>query len=468
MADEKYSIDNDPALRAGMEAEREKSTRRKVASSIVQIDEERKRGKRSTGGNKSGSGRPQWADVTEHGMPKKTCANARVAIEALGVSCRYDEFHDRVTIALAPISTIASRFKGFAIAHVSGANLETAGHLLRIEMHTNFDFDPGKDNTRDALVQLALISRFDPVRSYFDELMWDGKPRLDRWLTTYLSAPSSELNQWIGRLTLIAAVRRVRQPGCKFDQIPVWEGAEGTGKSSAIALMAISPENFSDQTILGVKDQQQQELLRGVLLYEISELGGMQRAQVEQVKAFASRTHDRARPAYGRSRVDLPRRGIMIGTTNADSYLKSQTGNRRFWPVKTGVIDLEGLRRDRDQVWAEAAAVEASGASLELPRDLWARARETQDERLEHDPWMDELEDLRGDVEGDEERVFTRDVFKKLGRAEGKATARDDMRLVSVMRKLGWRGPKMIRIDKAQRRGYVRACQRRDEAFALG
>ena len=101
-------------------------------------------------------------------------------------------------------------------------------------------------------------------------------------------------------------------------------------------------------------------------VYEIADLSNIRRAEVEDVKAFASRTHDRARPAYGRFRVDLPRRGVIWATTNNSEYLKSQTGNRRFWPIEvaaTRPIDIEGLTRDRDQLLAEACHLETEGAS---------------------------------------------------------------------------------------------------------
>ena len=137
----------------------------------------------------------------------------------------------------------------------------------------------------------------------------------------------------------------MRQPGCKFDHILTLEGIEGTMKSTSIVILA-GAENFSDQTILTASDKEQQELVRGVWLFEIADLAGMKRADVEKIKAFATRTHDRARPAYGRRRVDAPRRCIFFGSTNEDEYLQSQTGNRRIWPLKTGVtgpIDIEGL-----------------------------------------------------------------------------------------------------------------------------
>jgi len=183
-------------------------------------------------------------------------------------------------------------------------------------------------------------------------------------------------------------VRRAFEPGTKFDQIVVLEGAEGRGKSTALEILA-GRDNFSDQKILGLGDREQQEATAGVWLYEIGELTGMRKAEIEHVKAFASRTVDRARPAYGRFRVDRPRRTVFFATTNRDDYLQSDTGNRRFWPVATSHVDLQALARDRDQLWAEAAAEEARGASLVLPEKLWKLAGEKQSERLEGDEWFE-------------------------------------------------------------------------------
>lgn len=201
-------------------------------------------------------------------------------------------------------------------------------------------------------MQLCLDGKFDPVLDYVNALTWDGTPRLDRWLITYTGAADTELDREFGRIALIAAVRRVRSPGTKFDPIIVLEGPMGTGKSKVIETLA-GIENFGDQSIFGVRDREQQELLAGVWLYEITELSNIRKTEVEHIKAFASRTYDRARPAYGRTRVDQPRRCVLFATTNNDQYLKE--ADRRFWPLKTKEIDIEALKCDRDQLWVEAA-----------------------------------------------------------------------------------------------------------------
>ena len=112
---------------------------------------------------------------------------------------------------------------------------------------------------------------------------------------------------------------------------------------------------FSDDLAeLGTKDAQMQ--MAGVWCVEIAELTGMRQADIERVKAFASRRVDRYRPSYGRYVIAAPRQCICIGTTNSERYLKDETGGRRFWPVRCGRIDVAAVARDRDQLWAEAVA----------------------------------------------------------------------------------------------------------------
>src|SRR5262249_4498604 len=150
---------------------------------------------------------------------------------------------------------------------------------------------------------LCLEHPFNPVIDYLAALAWDGTERIGRWVIDYLGCPDEPIGRAFGRLMLIAAVRRARHPGTKFDQIIVLEGVEGTGKSTALRILA-GDDNFSDQRILGVSEREQQEALQGVWIHEIADLAGMRRTEVEAIKAFASKTEDRARPAYGRFRVD--------------------------------------------------------------------------------------------------------------------------------------------------------------------
>ena len=215
-----------------------------------------------------------------------------------------------------------------------GENVEHAILVLRTTIVSRFKFDPGPEKIKAAVYRLCLGHAFNPVLDYLDSLKWDGKPRLDTWLSAYLGAANGKLNRAIGRKTLIAAVRRARSPGTKFDQIMVWEGPQGSGKSSALKILA--GDFFSDAEIIGLGGKEVMELCGGVWLFEISELEGLGKRDVAHVKAFASRTHDKARPAYGYAAVERGRTCIFIGTTNSSDYLADDTGKRRFWPVAIG------------------------------------------------------------------------------------------------------------------------------------
>jgi hypothetical protein len=392
---------------------------------------------------------PVFPDVDKKDNPKPTFANARVAIAALGVTCRYNAFRNLLLVGGRPIEQWAGELSDQTVI------------VLRGLINDTFGFDPGQQHTLHACIKLCLENVFDPIREYLDQLKWDGIPRLASWIVEFLSAEDTPFTREVGRLTLIAGVRRVRQPGVKFDQIVVLEGDQGQGKSSALQVLAGDLDYFSDSTILGLDERQTQEAAAGVWIYELAEIAGISKADTEMVKAFASRTEDRARPAYGRVRVNQKRRCIFVGTTNADSYLKSQTGNRRFWPVKiTGPIDLERLKAVRDQLWAEAATVEAAGCSLVLPKELWPQAAIEQEQRLDVDPWIDLLAGpLPGttiDVAAGEERIAAKALLDILGVPRERQTDTIFKRVAVCMRKHGWFGPAMMRIEGPPIRGYRR------------
>jgi Virulence-associated protein E/Primase C terminal 2 (PriCT-2) len=368
-----------------------------------------------------------FPDLNEQNLPRATCTNAGVAVTALGIECRKDLFHEKMMVG------------GHAINQWAGDLSDEAIQMIRKLIRHRFGFDPKTENTRDACVQLCLEHQFDPVLDYLAGLRWDDVPRLDSWLQRYMGAPDTDLNRTIGRLALVACVRRARAPGTKFDQVVVFESIEGRGKSSAIEILA-GKENFSDQHILGLRGQEQQEAMAGIWLYEIADLTGMKKAEVEHVKAFASRKVDRARPAYGRFRIDRERRTVFFATTNDDEYLKSQTGNRRFWPVTTGSIDLEGLRRDRDHLWAEAAAREGQGESIGLPARLWAAAGEEQNQRTENDEWSAAIHHYVNSPDKPRHDVTITDVLadNPLLRIESARIGRaEQMRAGAVLRRMG-------------------------------
>ncbi len=274
---------------------------------------------------------------------------------------------------------------------------------------------------------------------------------------------------------LIGSVRRMREPGCKFDYMAVLQSPEGRGKSPAISTL-YGEENFSDQAILGLDDKQLAEAVRGRWAMECAELVGLKRGEIENVKAMLTRQRDRVRPAYGRAVIDVPRTMVFWGSTNDDEYLRALSGeNRRFLPVTIGLIDVAAIARDRDQLWAEASAEEEFELSLSLPSSLWGDARAERDMRTQDDPWADLLDHVADDAQrgkqssredyqvvGSEERISSAYVLGvALGIPQERQTPDQAKRAANVMRSLGWSKPKgggLCRIHGRPVRGYVRPC----------
>ena len=240
----------------------------------------------------------------------------------------------------------------------------------------------------------AIIS---PVRHYLESLTFDpdnDQALLANWLEDYLGVETKiecerKYVQAIATKSLVQAVARAFAPGCKADSVPILEGKQGTGKSTAIRVLH-GNEWFGDALPpMGYKDAS--DYLKGKWAIELAEMSFQSKADIEQQKAFISRQEERYRPAYGREEVTYSRRCVFWGTTNRDDYLKDETGNRRFWPIKTGKINIEGLRAARDQLWAEAVFHYKHGMDWWLDPTMQDFAEVQNSQRFERDVWEQDV-----------------------------------------------------------------------------
>ena len=281
----------------------------------------------------------------------------------------------------------------------------------------------------------CLNAQVHPPRDWLATLEWDGRPRLDSWLIHALGAEDTPYHRAIGSKFLIGAVRRVRSPGCKLDNMPVLEGPQDLGKSTAIRTLFSDPW-FTDSLPAQLESREAAIALQGVWCVEFAEIEQLIRTEVEIIKAFLSRLVDRYRPLYGKGTIDAPRQGVLIGTTNSSDYLRDATGNRRFWPVRCSAVNLDWLRTCRAQLWAEAASREAAGEPHWLETDeLKATARQTQSERLQDDVW-----EARVLAYVEEKTTVTTAQILTYGLEiiTERQTRREQLRISAILKAAGW------------------------------
>jgi len=286
----------------------------------------------------------------------------------------------------------------------------------------------------------ARESRCHPVREYLEALAWDGTSRLDDWLTDFMGVKKSEYTMLVARMFLIGMVARIYEPGCQMRSMPIFEGAQFRGKSTAVSILG--GEWYGD-TPIDLNSKEAYQLIQGKWLYEVAELDAFNRAESTRIKAFISSREDRFRAPYDRAPKDWPRNTLFFGTTNQEEYFKDQTGNSRYWPLRAeevGNINLYGLAEARDQLFAEAVALYKRG-------ERWHPTREQQQllfepeqaDREIADPWQSLISKwLRGSME---DRVSVNEILTDCLKIEpGKLDSARQMstRVGIAMKRLGW------------------------------
>lgn len=239
----------------------------------------------------------------------------------------------------------------------------------------------GKERLDNALLIVSSQNRANEVRDYLKGLKWDGQARLDTLLHVYLGAEDNAYTRAVIRKSLCAAVARAVVGGVKYDNMPILTGPQGIGKSTFLRILG--KEWFSD-SLTSFEGKEAAELIQGTWINEVGELTAMNKQETNAVKQFLSKTDDIYRAAYGRHPDRYPRRCVFFGTSNEQEFLKDKTGNRRFWPVDTGIHPAkksiwDDLPREVDQIWAEAYAYWMLGEPLHMSKEEEKLAEEMQD-----------------------------------------------------------------------------------------
>lgn len=340
----------------------------------------------------------------KYGNIESTITNVIAAVgcpEFCGATIRYDAFRDEIVIA----------YEGGGEWHqlkdVDAVNLRCA-----LERR---DFKPvGKEMMRDAILKIADLNQFDSAIEWLDGLQWDGVPRVERFLTTYMSAEDTEYHRAVSRYMWTALAGRAAVPGIQADMVPIFISEQGTGKSTTIAALAPTPDAFTEID-LHEKESDQGRRMRGVLIAELAELRGLNSRDEETIRAFVTRRKEEWTPKYMEHKKTFWRRLLIVGSSNRDDILADRTGNRRWLPVRVGVSDRDAVFRDRDQLWAEARVLfDIVGVDFVTAQE---DAKEVHDEFMIADSWADALEDwlytpdeLSGEVPADREFLKLEEV----------------------------------------------------------
>jgi putative DNA primase/helicase len=365
---------------------------------------------------------------------------------------RYDSFSKDVLVCKCPPWEDERTFVVRSVADFD---------YIRLEAYLEgfFGLKASKDKCADAIISVANTPEnvFNPAADYFNSLVWDGKDRLSGWLKSYVSDSNQpdEYLRLVGEKFLCGLAARAMEPGVKFDTMLILEGRQYAGKSFLSRVLGTinGVEYFLDD-FKEIDNKDALMKIQGKLVVEFPEISTMRRAEVNDLKAFLSRTHDVFRPPYGRNAIEAGRQCVFIGTVNPEGpYLRDVTGNRRYWPVSCrDKIDIDSLNAIVPQLHAQAAHIVKRGESrLWLDDAEYEICAAEQEKRVMDDIWSDRIETI---ING-QKQIATSDILVGLNISIDKATPLFYSRINQTMIALGF-APDRVTIGSRRLRGYIK------------
>jgi predicted P-loop ATPase len=289
----------------------------------------------------------------------------------------------------------------------------------------------GADTCASGVRYYADNHRRHLVLEDIKKFRWDGTPRIDTYFIDVAGAEDTEYNRAVSKNFWLAMLARIVWPGCQCDSMFILEGRQGLGKTGLSKI--IGGKGYVELGFNRLDKANMAVIMRGKWLCELGELTQFKRADISELKSWITCTHDEIRRAYDRETTNLPRGGILVGTTNQDRYLSDTTGGRRFFPIKLTNIKWELAKATREQCFAEAyARITKDETWWHFPED----ASSHQEDRRIVDEWEPAIASFIEDKR--EEGVTVRDVAAILNTPIEKLDRTAQLRICDCLRALQW------------------------------
>jgi len=239
---------------------------------------------------------------------------------------------------------------------------------------------------KEVVKSVMMENRFDSAINWINGLVWDGVDRCTHLFHRYFAVEKSDYEKAVSLYFTSAMAGRCLTPGEKCDMVPILYGEQGLGKTEGIKALAPIPSTFTEINLGHHNDADLARQLRGKLIGELGELRGLKTKESEAIKAWITRTHEEWVPKYSETSRIMGRRSVFVGSTNDSQPLVDKTGNRRWLPMYSGECDIQQLKADINQIWAQAAEIYKSNGVMW--KDAYSLAPDNQSEFLDHDEVM--------------------------------------------------------------------------------
>ena len=331
--------------------------------------------------------------------------------------------------------------------------------LVRRDLYVRYGINIKKGEVLDCIRFIAADRIYDPIKDYLDALVWDGEMRIPNFLRDVFNAEVTEdseaLIQRMGHNWLVSCVARIYNPGCKVDTAFGCVSDKGYNKGKAFEALA-GIDWFTNSDLDFNSERALQKIHQsGKWIWELAEMKAFQGSTAESAKSFMTTQRDIYKIPYATNPVECKRRVVFCFSTNNFQFL-TDGAERRFYIITlTDHIDVEYIKKHRDQIWAEAVYYYKQGNKWWFERETytddngdsyvidWERVNARyQINYLVEDAWAADIFEYFEQQENSQRKITTNDLYDHLNIPQVQRKQGYSIRIGNVCRSLGYKQTK--------------------------